>query len=318
VFGLKPTRGRTPTGPDDGERWRGAVVEHVITRSVRDSAAMLDAIAGTDPGAPYAAVPPERPYLEECATPPGRLSIAFSTAPMLGTAVHPDCVRAVTESATLLERLGHEVTEATLPVDREVFNQAFLTVVFCELAAELDEAARLLRRRVARTDVEASTWAVSLLGRAISGPEYSRAVLALQRIARSTAGFFERYPVYVTPTVAGPPFLHGALQPPPHERPLLKALGVLRASRVIRAMGALQRAAGTIFEWMSYTPFANATGQPAMSVPLSWNADGLPIGVHCTGRYGDEATLFRLAAQLEQAAPWFRRRPGPADPAPVR
>jgi amidase len=228
---------------------------------------------------------------------------------MLGTTVHPDCVRAVTEAAHVLEQLGHQVSEETVPVDREAFNRAFLTVVFCELAAELDDAARLLGRAVLRHEVEAPTWAVALLGRAITAPEYSGAVRHLQRVARSTASFFERNPVYVTPTVAGPPFRHGALQPPAHERPLLKALGALRARRVLRAMGALERAAGTIFEWMSYTPFANATGQPAMSVPLHWNEDGLPIGVQFTGRYGDEATLFRLAGQLEQAVPWFARTP---------
>ena len=309
VFGMKPTRGRTPTGPDQGELWRGAVVEHVLTRSVRDSAAMLDAIAGPDPGAPYFAAPPARPFLEECSAPTGRLSVAFSTQPMLGTSVHVDCARAVTDAAQLLEGLGHDVTEASLPVDREAFNRAFLTIICCEAASELDDAARLLQRRVFRHEVEVSTWAVALLGRTISGPEYTGAVRYLQRVGRGVAGFFERYPVYVTPTVAGPPFAHGTLQPPSSELTLLKALGALRAGRLMRAAGALERAAKTVFEWMAYTPLANATGQPAMSVPLSWNAEGLPIGVHFTGRYGDEATLFRLASQLEQAAPWFDRRP---------
>lgn len=309
LFGMKPTRGRTPTGPDQGELWRGAVVEHVVTRSVRDSAAMLDAIMGPDPGAPYAAPPPDRPFLAEVPTPPARLTIAFSTAPMLGTTVHTDCVRAVTGAVRLLGELGHDVEEATLPLDREAFNRAFLTVICCETAAELDDAERLLARRVAREDVEVATWAVALLGRSISGPEYTGAVRYLQRVGRAVASFFERYPVYLTPTVAGPPFLHGALQPPGHERALLRVMGALRAARLMRAAGALERAAGTVFEWMSYTPLANATGQPAMSVPLSWSDEGLPIGVHFMGRYGDEATLFRLAGQLEQAAPWFHRRP---------
>ena len=309
VFGLKPTRGRTPTGPMQGELWRGATVEHVITRSVRDCAAMLDAVAGPDVGAPYYAPPPARPFLQEVKTPPGRLRIAFTTDPMLGRSVHPDCIAAVNDAAKLLASLGHDVVEDTPVIDRESFNRAFLTVVCCETAAELYEAATVLRRPVKRSDVEVATWALALIGRSISGPEYTRAVRYLQRMSRRIGEFFERYDVHVSPVVAGPPFPHGALQPPGGEKTLMSILGALRASSVLKALGALERAAGTVFEWMSFTPIANATGQPAMSVPLSWNPDGLPIGVHVTGRYADEATLFRLAAELELAAPWREKKP---------
>jgi amidase len=173
----------------------------------------------------------------------------------------------------------------------------------------MDGAAKLLRRTINRADVEVGTWALSLIGRAVSGPEYSNAVRYLQQTGRRIGEFFERYPVHLSPVVAGPPFRHGALQPPPSEMTAMSILGALRASRVMKAMGALERAASTVFEWMSYTPIANATGQPAMSVPLSWNDAGLPIGVHFTGRYADEATLFRLAAELEIAAPWREKRP---------
>jgi amidase len=309
IFGLKPTRGRTPTGPVEGELWRGATVEHVLTRSVRDSAAMLDAVAGPDVGAPYFAPPPARPFIEEVRTPPGRLRIAFTTEPQLGTTIHPDCAKAVVDAARLLESLGHDVVEDTYDVDREAFNTAFLTVVCVEMAAELDMAALMLKREVRRTDVEAPTWALTLMGRSISGPEYSNAVRYLQQVSRHIGQFFERYQVHVSSVVAGPPFPHGALQPPASEKTAMTVLGALRASRVMKAMGALERAAGTVFEWMSFTPIANATGQPAMSVPLSWNGGGLPIGVHFTGRYADEATLFRLAAELEIAAPWREKRP---------
>ncbi len=308
VFGLKPTRGRTPTGPAQGELWRGATVEHVLTRSVRDSAAVLDAVAGPDVGAPYYAPPPSRPFLDEVTTPAGRLRIAFTTQPMLGHAVHPDCVRAVRNAATLLESLGHDVVEGAPVIEREEFNRAFLTVICCEVAAELDDAAAMLRHTVKRGDVELATWALALIGRAISGPEYSNAVRYLQRASRRVAAFFERHDVLVTPVVASPPFAHGALQPASVERFQMSILGALRASRVMKALGALEQAAATVFEWMQFTPIANATGQPAMSVPLSWNDEGLPIGVHFMGRYADEATLFRLAAQLELAAPWRERR----------
>jgi amidase len=309
LFGLKPTRGRTPTGPVNGELWRGATVEHVITRSVRDSAAVLDAVAGPDVGAPYFAPPPERPFLDEVRTPPGRLRIAFTVEPMLGREVHPDCVKAVVDAARLLESLGHDVSEDTFEVNRDAFNAAFLTVVCCEMASELDDAARLLGRVVRRRDVEAPTWALALIGRSISGPDYTTAVRYLQRTGRRVGEFFERYHVHVSPVVSGPPFPHGALQPPASERAAMSVLGALRASKVMKAMGALERAAGTVFDWMAYTPVANATGQPAMSVPLSWNAAGLPIGVHFTGRYADEATLFRLAAELEIASPWREKKP---------
>jgi amidase len=170
-------------------------------------------------------------------------------------------------------------------------------------------AARLLGRVVRRGEVEAPTWALALIGRSISGPDYTTAVRYLQRTGRRVGEFFERYHVHVSPVVSGPPFPHGALQPPASERAAMSVLGALRASKIMKAMGALERAAGTVFDWMAYTPVANATGQPAMSVPLSWNGAGLPIGVHFTGRYADEATLFRLGAELEIASPWREKRP---------
>ena len=194
-------------------------------------------------------------------------------------------------------------------IDREPFNRAFLTVVACEIAAELVDAAKILKREVARADVEVATWALALIGHSVTGPEYTGAVRYLQRLGRRIGEFFERYPVLLTPVVSAPPFRHGALQPPSSEKTAMAALGALRASKALRALGALERAAGTVFDWLAYTPIANATGQPAMSVPLSWNAAGLPIGVHFMGRYADEATLFRLAAELELAAPWREKRP---------
>jgi amidase len=309
LFGLKPTRGRTPTGPDQGELWRGAVVEHAITRTVRDSAALLDAIAGPDVGAPYYASPPVRPFLAEAATPPSPLRIAFTTDPLLGREVHPGCRDAVLATARLLESLGHHVEEATPPLDRDAFSRAFLTVICVETRAELDDAEVMLGKRVTRHDVELPTWVISLIGSAITGPEYADAVRLLQRHARRVGAFFEEYPVLVTPTVASPPFPHRALQPTAGERQQLAALGLFSSGRLVRAVGALERAATKVFDWMAYTPLANATGQPAMSVPLAWSGDGLPIGVHFMGRYGDEATLFRLAGQLEAAAPWNHRRP---------
>jgi amidase len=309
IFGLKPTRGRTPTGPDNGELWRGAVVEHVLTRSVRDSAAMLDATLGPDVGAPYWPERPARPYSDEVLTEPRRLRVAFTSASLMGRAVHADCVAAVADAAHLLESLGHHVQEATPPIDRDSFNRAFLVMVAGETRADLNDARQLLGRRAKREDVEYATWALALVGQAIPAPDYAGSLRYLQRAARELGRFFEDYDLLLTPTVASPPFRHGALQPTAAERRFLRAMGGLRGGRLLRALGMLQKLADSVYEFMPFTAPFNVTGQPAMSVPLWWNTEQLPIGVQFVARYGDEATLFRLAGQLERARPWFNRTP---------
>jgi amidase len=309
IFGMKPTRGRTPTGPLHGELWQGAAIEHCLTRSVRDSAAMLDAVSGPDVGAPYWATPPERPFIDEVGADPRRLRIAFTTGPMLGHSVDPDCKAAVADATTLLESLGHDVVEAEPPVDRERFNRAFLSVICGEVNAGLIEAKALTGRVPTPGDVEYTSWALNLLGGQIPAGDFVAAEHYLRSASRRVAEFFEGYDVLLTPTMAVPPFPIGSLQPPAHERVLLKVLGRLRAGNILRLMGALEKSAEQVFDAIPYTPLFNVTGQPAMSVPLYWNAQNLPIGVQFVGRYGDEATLFRLAGQLEQARPWKNRRP---------
>jgi amidase len=307
VFGMKPTRGRVPMGPDFGEIWQGAVVEHVITRSVRDSAAILDATAGPDAGAPYFAAPPERSFLEETRRAPGPLRIAFTARPWLGGTVHPDCTAALLDAARLLESLGHHVEEASPVLDGAAFARAFLTMICAELAGDVAEAELAAGRRAGPAVLEPATWALTLLGRSLPAAEYARATRLLQRVARQVAPFFERYDVLVTPTVSTPPVVTGALQPTAGERGLLELLGGLRSGALLRWAGVLEQTAAKVFAFIPWTPVSNATGQPAMSVPLAWSATGLPIGVHVMGRYGDEATLYRLAAQLERARPWFER-----------
>lgn len=309
LFGLKPTRGRTPAGPVAGELWQGATIEHCITRSVRDSAAMLDAIAGPDVGAPYWAPQPARPFLDEVMTAPGRLRIAFTSSPFLGHTVHPDCVASLTDAVALLESLGHELVEAAPPVDREEFNRAFLTVICGEMNADLLEAELLTGRSATPENVEYTTWALSLLGKSLSAGAFVKAAHYLRSASRRVGEFFEKHDLLVTPTLAVPPFTIGELQPPPHERALLRALGRIRAGGILRMLGALEQTADKIFDVIPYTPLFNVTGQPAMSVPLYWNASNLPIGTHVVAKYGDEATLFRLAAQLERARPWKDRHP---------
>jgi amidase len=309
VFGLKPTRGRTPTGPDVGDIWRGFAQEHVLTRSVRDSAAMLDAIAGPDVGTPYCAPAPERPYLQEVTRKPGRLRIAFTSHPFLGHDVHADCQRGLEATVSLLERLGHEVVEAAPQIDREAFAIAFLTTLAAETRDEIDWAAGLARRKTSFADFETGTSALALLGQAFSAGSYAKALNYLMASARGVGRFFEDYDVLLTPTLALPPVTTGALQPSGAERFMVGLVGRLNAAWLLDALGVIKPLANKTYNYMPYTPVFNVTGQPAMSVPLHWNEAGLPIGMHFVGRFGDEATLFRLAGQLERSQPWFDHAP---------
>jgi len=309
VFGLKPTRGRTPSGPEHGEHWRGFVVEHVLTRSVRDSAAMLDAIAGPDVGAPYFLPAPARPFLDEVAAEPGRLRVAFTTTPLLGTQVHADCVAGVAATAELLQSLGHEVVEACPHIDREAFAVAFLTIVAAEARADIEWAASKAGRPVSKDGFEGATYALGLVGKGLGAADYAGAARYLQRSARDVGRFFETCDVLLTPTVSQPPFEIGALQARGADKALIRFVGATNAGWLLRAAGAIDKLAAQTFEFMPYTPVFNVTGQPAMSVPLHSTAAGLPIGMHFVGRFGDEATLFRLAGQLERARPWIDRVP---------
>jgi amidase len=309
VFGFKPTRGRTPTGPDHGQIWKGAVQEHVLTRHVADSAAMLDAVSGPDTGAPYFAPPPERPFLEEVGRSPGRLRIAFTARPLLGRTMHPDCVGALESTAKLLADLGHDVEEAAPEIDRESLARSFFSLIASETAADLADAEKLVGRKATRPDFEVTTWALKVLGDSIPAVELACAERELGRAARRIGAFFERFDVLLTPTVARPPFPIGELQPSQGERLQLRVVAGLRWGWLLRTLDAVGQAAEKTFDFIPTTPVFNITGQPAMSVPLAWNEQGLPIGMHFAGRTADEATLFRLAGQLEQARPWKDRWP---------
>ena len=309
VFGLKPTRGRNPIGPDSGEGWRGLVCDHVLTRSVRDSAAMLDATAGPDVGALYYAVPPTRPFLSEVGIDPGRLRIAYTSKPFLGGTVDTDCVNGLEATARLCRGLGHEVVEAAPQIDGKAFAEAFLTIVCVETRATIEEAGVLLGRKASFKDFEPSTWTVGLLGRQCRAPELSRALNSVQLTARQIGEFFTEYDILLTPTLAVPPLVTGALQPRGIQAVAMKLLGRLNAGGLISIFSGIHVLAQHVFEFMPYTPLFNVTGQPAMSVPLYWSDAGLPIGMQFVGRYGDEATLLRLAGQLEKAQPWSERVP---------
>ena len=288
LFGLKATRARNPLGPTFGDIMGGLVVEHAVTRSVRDSAALLDATAGPDIGDPYWAPPPARPFREEIGAEPGRLRIALSTEAPVGTPVHPSCVAAAEDAGGLCVELGHEVVEAAPGFDGKAMNDAFMLVWRSGAEETVIAASRSLGHEPSTDLFEPYTLAMAKAGRKYVATDYIHAIEIIQENARRIARFFEDHDVWLTPTLGEPPVPLGTFD-----------------DRAEAPAGEFARE--TIF--VPFTPIANMTGQPAMSVPLHWSADGLPIGVHFTARFGDEATLFHLAAQLEAARPWANRRP---------
>ena len=286
LFGLKPTRARISAGPEGGEGLSGLAMQHVVSRSVRDSAALLDATAGALPGDPYTAPAPTRPWLEEVTAEPGRLRIAFASSAPTGVPVAPQCVAAVEDAARLCEALGHQVEEASPQFDATAVQSGFFKLFAAHTMANIARATGGALPE--RERVEPLTYALAERGRMLSAAEFIVNLHALHRQSRRIAQFFERYDLWLTPTLAQPPLPIGSFD--------------IESSDVDRWFDALAR----------FTPFTylfNVTGQPAASVPLYWSDDKLPIGVQFAARYGDEATLFRIAGQLERARPWFGRRP---------
>jgi amidase/6-aminohexanoate-cyclic-dimer hydrolase len=283
LFGLKPTRARTPMGPKRGEGWGGASIAHVVSRSVRDSAAFLDATAGAAPGDPYAAPTQTHPFLDEVNAAPKRLRIAVSTTPAIPMPVHPDAVAAVKDAAKLCESLGHIVEEAAPTLNGMEIMQAQGIVISANVAFTVDEAAEALGRKARPQDVERATWFRVESARKTDSSAYARAMNTLHYLGRTLASFMQDYDIILEPTVTQPPL----------------KIGVLNMDRP--DLGELFR---DLIGFVPFTGIYNLTGQPSANIPLHWNAAGLPIGTMFTARFGDEATIFRLAAQLEQARPW--------------
>lgn len=288
LFGLKPTRGRVPMGPAQFEGWNGCSHHHVITISVRDSAALLDATAGAEPGSPFFSPPPARPFLKELRVDPGKLRIALVAEPYGGTPLDPECRKAATEAAKLCESLGHKVEEVKLPINNAAMREAFLNVIVVSLARTLEDAGKTLGRAVTENDVEPVTWAMMQQGKALSSVAYSRAIATMHQVGLTMAKFMQNYDVILSPTLAKPPV----------------PLGVLSLSPESSAAFIKE-----VTEFGPHTALYNVTGQPSMSVPLHWSEDGLPVGVMFSGRFGEDSLLLRLAAQLEKARPWRERKP---------
>jgi amidase len=286
LFGMKPTRGRVSLAPGAGEDL--LAVEHAVTRSVRDSAALLDATSGPAPGDTYWPAPPPKPFFDSVAAKPQPMHIAWSAKAPLGIAVHPECRQAVEATAARLEALGHHVVEDAPVYDEEVLLGPVLAIWAAGNAALVEVIKSRLGRPPRDDELEITTRELVEHGRQITAVQLMHAVDQLHSASRDIAPFFDRYHAWLTPTLAQPPL----------------------------ALGLLNQSYGGAMEWwrydLSFNPWnalANLTGNPAMSVPLAWDGEGLPIGVLFMGRYGDEATLFGLAGQLEQAYEWAGRVP---------
>ena len=302
LFGLKPSTGRISAAPAS-PGWEGASSNGVLTRSVRDTARMLDVLCGPEPGDFYLLPPPERPYAAEVALPPGRLRIGFSTASPVGTEVDPACVQAVEDAARLLDRLGHSVEPAAPAVDGAAVAACYITLYLGQVAAEVAASG------AGGSAFEPETAMLAELGRALPAGAYVAKHLQWNGFARALGAFHQQYDFWLLPTVAAPPARIGALDTPPGQLRLIEGFRRLRAGSLMLRLGLLERMSRDALAATPFTQLANLTHVPAMSVPLSRApADPggplLPVGVQFVGAHGSEGVMLRLAAQLEAEAPW--------------
>lgn len=293
LFGVKPTRALLPDGPAAGEGWAGMAIDGFLTRSVRDNAALLDAVAGADAGAPYYAPPLAGSFLDAIKSPPRRLRIAVSERSFTGDPIHADCVAAVRHTAALCESLGHEIVEAHPPVDVEQFMHAWADIVACGTQLTVGSRVVELARPPSEHDTDRVTRLACLKGMTVSGAQYLAAVGVVHAVGRVMARFLVAHDMLLTATLAEPPALIGRFDP----------------NRDDAWTDFVDYRINYVLPYCPFTALANGTGQPAMSLPLSWSADGLPVGTHVMTRAGDDLTMMQLAAQLEQMQSWFGQRP---------
>jgi amidase len=307
VFGLMPSRGRTPMGPEEGEGWHGLVRRHVISRTVRDSAAFLDATQGADIGAPYAS-PPAGEFLAAASRDPGPLRIGWSTASILGQRTDPECAEAVEATARLLEDLGHELVEVDLPIEPEAAARAFVTILAASIGQMVEDTQAMTGRKPRSEDFEAATWFLRQASDVLSARELEAArAVVFTTTRRLGALFADQIDVHMSAVMPYPPVRVGEAAVSAAEQLSLRALRTIPVNLGPAIRFALAGLAGPRLEKAANTPIWNLTGQPAMSVPLHWTASGLPVGVQVAGAFGAEETLFALAGQLERAQPWLPR-----------
>ena len=288
LVGMKPTRARNPLGPVLGDIMGGLIQEHVVSRTVRDSAAMLDCTAGPEAGDPYWAPSQDRPYLDELDHDPGNLRVAFSTTDLDGKKLDPECLTAIENTAKLLTDLGHTVEEAAPAIPMELLSEAFMAVWAAGLAAGIDAFAMATGRTPGDNELEGLTWGLYQAGKSITAPQYQHALGGFQMLGREMARFHSTYDIWLTTTLGAPPLALGAVDTSNRD-----------------PVGAFE----PILDYVPFTAIENASGQPAMSLPLHWSKSGLPVGVMFAAGFGEEGLLYRLAGQLERAQPWAAKRP---------
>jgi amidase len=303
IFGLKPSRGLVPLGPDEAEGWDGLVSRGVMSRTVRDTAAALDAVAGTDPGAPYAAPVGPRSYLAVAGRKPPKLRVGFSTRALFGKRMHPEALEAVDKAVSLLADLGHDVIEHDLPIDPDEGARAYMTIVAANVANTVDWVGQVTGRRPTPGDFEHTTWFLKQAGGSLSAAEMSAARSYGNQMNRRFADLFgPQFDVHLTATVARPPVRIKELAPTAVENAGLSLMQRVGLGPVLKR--ALLDLAEERLAATPQTQMFNMTGQPAASVPMHVTRDGLPIGVQIAARIGEDALLLQLAAQLERAQPW--------------
>lgn len=291
LFGFKATRARLPDGPYVGEGWAGMAIDGFLTRTVRDTAALLDATQGPDLGAPYVAPPLEASFGAALAPSDRRLRVAFATTTLTGEAIHPECRSAVEATARLLEGMGHIVEERLPRADTSGMMAAWTKIVGCGTALSVESAVCRRGRPLADDEIESVARTAIAYARSISGADYLEAINKVHAYGREMAAFFEECDVLLTATLAEPPARLG------------------RFNHVGKDYVDYRMGPGMVFAYSPFTAAFNASGQPAASLPLHWTADGLPVGVHLAAAYGRDELLLGLCARLEEAAPWFQRRP---------
>ncbi len=309
IFGFKPTRGLTPLGPDHGEIMDGAVVQHVLTRSVRDSAAMLDSTMGSEPGSPYNIMFPKEKFLDTQHQSFKKLKIAYSAKSIMGDAVHPDVEAGLNHTVQILKGLGHELIEDQPEIDGNQLSKAYLINLAGHISNDVEDTKKLVGKNVALSELEILTKTLALIGRSLTALEFIQAKKYWHKISYEMDIFHQKYDVYLTPVVAVPPPILGSQKLKPIEIFLMKIINFSGAGRALINSGIVEKIARESFEKFPFTQISNLAGTPSMSVPLFWNKDNLPIGSLFSAKIGEDSTLFRLAFELEKTSPWFNKKP---------
>jgi len=312
LFGLKPTRGRTPIGPNRGRVWQGASVDHILSRSVRDSAAMLDQYR-FDRASAFIAPPFNGSYLEAAQTPiSSPLKIAFTTNSPIGTKVNDECMEAVHKTMKLLEDMGHHIIEKEAPINGKRLASSYMMLYFAEVASTLTAIEEVIGRKVRFEDVEPATWILRLLGKAVSAEEFLTSLTFWDKAAIQMESFHDDYDLYITPTTAHPPSMIGELDQTPFEKMLIRIVGSLGLGSILKKSGFVDQLAYKSLERTPFTQLANLTGQPAITLPMHLTDEGLPCGVQVMARRGREDLLLQLAGTLEKTDSWINIKENPS------